>query len=372
MGKKSEQSRLDYLDVAKGIGMILVVMSHTAEQFPNYTDLIVAFFMPLFFIISGWIYKEKQRSLLVSIRHRTARLLFPYFIYSALLYAIWLFKNLEHLDASRCKTALFGILYSRYSKYPLNFPNNTFYFIINNHPLWFLTAMFIASILAIIALRISKKFKIFYVLFMGAFLYISYAFMKVPQLLPWSVDTAFLGAFFIMAGYLIGKLFKILEKKPWTQIFVFIPMYYLWVEVTKINGMANMSVREYGYKGYTSLYLFAITGIAGSLVLILVSKLIALTILKKPFCLISKESIVVLAMHPVFLEWFDRFIGTKITRVPGSSAYWAYSYIKVFVTIFVCIGLKCLFNMIKKWLLTDFSLGKTKVLATKESEEVEI
>lgn len=48
-----QKKRLDYLDVAKGLGMILVVMSHTTEQFRFQTDLVVGFFMPLFFVASG-------------------------------------------------------------------------------------------------------------------------------------------------------------------------------------------------------------------------------------------------------------------------------------------------------------------------------
>ena len=44
-------NRWVYLDVAKGIGIILVVMSHTIEKFPFGTKLILSFFMPLFLLL---------------------------------------------------------------------------------------------------------------------------------------------------------------------------------------------------------------------------------------------------------------------------------------------------------------------------------
>ena len=157
-----EKKRLDYLDVAKGIGMILVVMSHTAEKFCYHTDLVVGFFMPLFFIVSGYAYQDKGRSIGKSILHRTKQLLVPYFIYSFVLYAVWILSNINQIDAKQCTIALKGIFYSRYCTLPLNAQENTLWLIINNHPMWFLTAMYIASILSIIALKICKRSFLFY------------------------------------------------------------------------------------------------------------------------------------------------------------------------------------------------------------------
>lgn len=56
--------RLDYLDIAKGIGIILVVWQHCVGNGPDnatpaLTLMITSFFMPLFFILSGYLYKLK-------------------------------------------------------------------------------------------------------------------------------------------------------------------------------------------------------------------------------------------------------------------------------------------------------------------------
>lgn len=57
------RQRIDWLDIAKGIGMLLVIYRHciddSFDQLPQLTLMIKSFFMPLFFIISGYLYKLK-------------------------------------------------------------------------------------------------------------------------------------------------------------------------------------------------------------------------------------------------------------------------------------------------------------------------
>ena len=50
--------RLDWLDMAKGIGMILVVYGHSYGPSNYYVYL---FHMPLFFILSGFLFNREQR-----------------------------------------------------------------------------------------------------------------------------------------------------------------------------------------------------------------------------------------------------------------------------------------------------------------------
>lgn len=60
---KAEKQRLDYLDIAKCIGIILVIWRHSInnsmDQLPFLTSIIKSFFMPLFFFLSGYLYKLK-------------------------------------------------------------------------------------------------------------------------------------------------------------------------------------------------------------------------------------------------------------------------------------------------------------------------
>ena len=65
----SKQSRrLSWVDVLKGIGIILVVVGHV---YLNRTvrDWLYSFHMPLFFLAAGWVYKEKP--ILTDIKSQT-------------------------------------------------------------------------------------------------------------------------------------------------------------------------------------------------------------------------------------------------------------------------------------------------------------
>lgn len=83
------QSRFDYLDLAKGIGILLVVWAHILITGWSH-QIIYAFHMPLFFFISGMLFnKAKYSSFRQFITARAKRLLVPYLIYSIASWALW-------------------------------------------------------------------------------------------------------------------------------------------------------------------------------------------------------------------------------------------------------------------------------------------
>ena len=54
------KKRIDYVDAAKGIAILLVVFAHChhMNEIPRLGNLIYSFHMPLFFIVSGFFLKE--------------------------------------------------------------------------------------------------------------------------------------------------------------------------------------------------------------------------------------------------------------------------------------------------------------------------
>ena len=69
-----------YLDVARGIGLLLVIISHSCGLSPY----LINYYIQLFFVVSGYLYKP-GRSYGENMAHKAKRLLVPYFGYSALL-----------------------------------------------------------------------------------------------------------------------------------------------------------------------------------------------------------------------------------------------------------------------------------------------
>lgn len=77
--------RIHYIDFAKGIGIILVILAHISYISDNTRIFVVSFHMPLFFILSGmliFIRKESERSLRDTAINKFRRMMIPYFVYS--------------------------------------------------------------------------------------------------------------------------------------------------------------------------------------------------------------------------------------------------------------------------------------------------
>lgn len=73
--------RIDYIDILKAIGIILMVMGHISFG-THFYIFIHAFHMPLFFFISGYLYKRKDfKSFFVG---KLKSLLLPYYIFGML------------------------------------------------------------------------------------------------------------------------------------------------------------------------------------------------------------------------------------------------------------------------------------------------
>lgn len=129
-----QQKRLDYLDMAKGIGIFLVILGHIEYIQEDTLKWISSFHMPLFFVVGGILARLKQgekRSVFQSIESRVRGVLTPYLSFSLMLLTM---NTITHLLNSE---ALSGAALAR--QYVDTF---TGYGV---HILWFLPAYFIAA-----------------------------------------------------------------------------------------------------------------------------------------------------------------------------------------------------------------------------------
>ena len=76
--KSDDNMRENYIDVAKGIGIILVIAGHLFPYGENISSTIFSFHMPLFFFLAGMVYKEKCVTNKEFIEKKTKRLIIPY------------------------------------------------------------------------------------------------------------------------------------------------------------------------------------------------------------------------------------------------------------------------------------------------------
>ena len=267
--------RYDWVDKAKGIGILLVIYGH---NYPFMESYIYGFHMPLFFFISGMFHSEKMDT--NSVTKRAKGILIPYFIWALLLYVFWYFL---------------GRHYGNSVNFNLNPVNNfigVFYaqgdmqFMDWGIPLWFLPCLFLSFLLFGFINKINNVFiqNIVLVFLIGfGFIYPHYFEFK----LPWSFDVACVSLIFYKAGnYLKNKLVALNSNKI---SFWLIGVLFLCTFLSLLNSKIDMYRSIYGNEA-----LFIITGISGTLFIILLFKKIRFP---NVFTFLGKNTIPLLALQ---------------------------------------------------------------------------
>ena len=86
-----EKQRIHYFDLAKGIGIILVVLGHLEFISMPLRYFIVSFHMPMFFMISGMLIQitnEEKRDMKTILKRKFNRMMVPYISFSILYFFI--------------------------------------------------------------------------------------------------------------------------------------------------------------------------------------------------------------------------------------------------------------------------------------------
>lgn len=121
------KSRDIAVDVAKGIGILLVILGHLKNPL---MDFIYAFHMPLFFFVSG-MFVKKGLSLGNMVIDKAKRLLIPFALY---YFLVVIYKMVKLLAKGTLDLGAFS----------LNNPDSVF---LNVGPIWFLLALFYVFVL---------------------------------------------------------------------------------------------------------------------------------------------------------------------------------------------------------------------------------
>jgi len=140
-----EKKRIEWLDYAKGIGIILVIYGHT--YVPKLFNVwLCSFHMPLFFFLSGITFSSYQKySRQEFVTKKFKSLIIPYVIFATTL-VVWKFIRIVFEGGSFisvAKAALGIILQIRTTSY--------------GPGVWFLPTLFIAEIIVYYMINICKN-----------------------------------------------------------------------------------------------------------------------------------------------------------------------------------------------------------------------
>lgn len=78
-------TRVKYIDIAKGIGILAVVVGHSLQNGSFPLRLIYSFHMPLFFFLAGMCYNSGKYTFVTLLRKRSMQLLMPLVLFSVIL-----------------------------------------------------------------------------------------------------------------------------------------------------------------------------------------------------------------------------------------------------------------------------------------------
>ena len=262
--------RIEYLDYAKGIGIILVVLGHILIK-GNIKIYIYSFHMPLFFIISGYLFNYINIiNFKEVINKKIKALLIPYLTFSLInILGEYILSGLSFMVLK--KNFLETIKFSGIGA------------------LWFLPALFIAEFIFIFCkINISKS--IYSILIFGG--------ISCMALLIWVFTKNFIaiilirsiiGLIFMVIGYYLFFIMKNITLK-WYQLII---ITLLSIKLAILNGGVDL----WGIS-FNNIILYFTTSILGSLNIILISKKINSKILK----FFGENTLIIMATHQLILN----------------------------------------------------------------------
>lgn len=185
-----KQERIEWIDIAKAIGIILVIAGHSYNDC-GLINWIYSFHMPLFFFLSGLTFTVNDRTITGFIKRKVKSLLIPYLMYSFVYIIFYFVINTFGNGTIDLVKRILGIFISvRNSEYSIG--------------LWFLLILFVAEVaLAIIVRAIKNTFILAIVI--GSLLFINFLYVNyIGVVLPWGVDTLGVVLFFMYLGYYVS------------------------------------------------------------------------------------------------------------------------------------------------------------------------
>lgn len=272
--------RIKWIDLSKGIAIILVVIGHTFPENSYLWNFIFSFHMPFFFIIAGFLYSPKLFK--TSIINNAQRLLLPYFA-TCIAYALLILIKLRHVPLlENIRNSIVATLYGTGST-PIQFP-----YIGEMGAIWFLLAMFFANIIFNYIMNKTNKSK-----YMQAIIIfiLSIAGYIVGQniYLPWSIDISLVSLLFMYIGYML-KYTKFFQRKP--NLFIIFVLFSIW-GLSIYNGGLNINTRT-----YNNPLISIIGSVGGSIFLIYLSITISkFEFIEKGLSYVGKETLTILCIH---------------------------------------------------------------------------
>lgn len=292
--------RPNFLDYSKAIGILLVIIGHLpyvyGMQFQNIpiwnvAHAVTLFHMPLFFIISGVLFKPCEYKLLI--KKNINQLLIPYVLLSIIVLIIGSVLDfaLGNFSIHKLLSQSIGVI-TIYDLYGIGSYSYC-------SPLWFCVALFFVKIIANgVIYRKNRLCLIILLCLLGG------GTMYISNVIPLRIDSAIVGFIFFIIGYLFkDKINRIDGFQIKTLLLLtFISGAFLCLMAyfnLDFNNKQCLSITANYYGSYPILFLFS--GICGSILIFSISEICS-KFKSKIVLITSNGTIIILAFHKLILK----------------------------------------------------------------------
>ena len=289
------ENRIEWVDVAKGIGILLVIAGHAFRL--DKMSPIYAFHLPLFFFLSGMFAMSAYRISFADYTKKIAkRLLVPWIVMLLISGLVCLM-----IPSWRNQLTLSNILRDLYSA-------NTNVF--QNSSLWFLPCMFFALEMfrgLDIVSRQRTVVKIGFLCLLAVALMLVLPHVKILPLpggrIPFKIDTAALACLFVAsAAWLRGTIDYIFRRFSRWILIIFVLL--ITIVAGYCNGWTNMNSLDFGYHRALYLPISYLGIIVISLLSDKISTTQALNGVKFFFLFYGRNSLIIFGFQSLFLRLY--------------------------------------------------------------------
>lgn len=284
----TELQRFKEIDLLKGMGIVLMIMGH--QYFGLYFDKwIHAFHMPMFFIISGFLYR-KPDNVKSAIQKKVKTLIVPYIFFAIVHLIIICIKDIYLKNIStKLPFYLYHILFMNTEGIPIC------------GAIWFLTAIFFTYMM-FVSLDFLCHDSYLKVLQIATLTLLGFILSMKNIRLPLSFDISLVCISLFFAGYILRKLYikaQINQNLIWIGLLgVFFSTLLIF-----INGYINLRLAYYG-----NPILFLISAICMTISLYFICKFIVRknSIIIRELIFVGKNSIVYMGFNQLVLFFLNK------------------------------------------------------------------
>ncbi len=343
----SYSNRINWIDIAKGIGIILVVLSHLTENGQILRKVIFSFHMPLFFFLSGLVLKVNI-PFLEYLKKKFKGVYFPFLFFLITDYCCgFIFNIIKYgFSINMVKDIFVTFLKSVSGTYIIQ---NGYTF---NPPIWFLCVLFFAEIFLFFVLKLPKCILIVLLPF---FVFLSYF---TTFYLPFCISYLPTVSLFMISGFLLKDYILYFEKVLYCKIKKFLILIanliisFLLVYVLSINNeIISMQSLDFG-----NPILFFLCAFLGINSIISLSMIVAEMKCSDLLIYFGKNSIVIMCTH----FYFCRLLLPYIIDMLGMLEYLYCLLTELILAVVVMIIMIPIISFVNKYLYFIFGKGKLR------------